>query len=282
MKLRKARKAPKRFDDYEWEEEEEDHEARVTTTSPKPRAYSAMHLRPHTLPYNPNLPPAAFPTLEYGVPREANSVATESESPHAKSLVLNTKIQSHIKWLRNNKTIGQKVEPAKIPVPPSYTTPLDVQPDSMYDKLSRMTAQRETAEIIYHQQQRGNEVYARNMEILDRMAKRTDDDWNIQEMMTSDEEDASPVTCNQTKEVRHTRFQLSSLSANTMSVYVGTHTDTHWNSFCCILGYTLDYTPTRFSSHNVRDLRKYHGSDATATSEYPSKSKNAQSYRALP
>lgn len=203
MKLRKARKAPKRFDDYEWEQEEEDRELRATATSPKARVRSAIHNRPHNLPYNPNLHPAAFPTLEYGTSRKVNSMA--AGSPHAKSLVLNGKIESLIEWLRSNKIKAEKAQPAMIPTPPLYTTPPGIQPGSMYDKLCRMTAQRKTAEIIFYQNQPESDVYVRNMEILDRMAKKTADDWNIQEMITSDEEDSSPVTSSQLKKVRHTQ-----------------------------------------------------------------------------
>ena len=205
MKLRKARKAPKRFDDYEWEEEEEDREIGAPTTSPKVRG-PVTRLRPHTLPYNPNLPPAAFPTLEYGVSRKSSSTMA-AESPHAESLVVNSEIGRHIEWLRNYKKKAQKVEQARIPIPAPFTTPLNIQPDSMYDLLFKITAQRKTAEINYHQNHPGSDVYVRNIETLDKMAKRTADDWNIHEMINSDGEDSSPVICSKMKKVRCTKFK---------------------------------------------------------------------------
>ena len=210
MKLRKARKAPKRFDDYEWEQEEENRELRATATLPKARPRSAIRNRSHNLPFNPDLPPAAFPSLESDVARKANSMA--ARSPHAKSLVINTKIQSHIEWLKNNKIKAEKAERARIPIPPPYTTPPSIQPGSMYDKLGQMRTERETAETIHYHNQRYSEMYARNMEILDRMGRRTSDDWNIREMMTSDEEESSPVISSQLQKVRHTMFRSSSLS----------------------------------------------------------------------
>lgn len=231
MKLRKARKAPKRFDDYEWEQEEEDRELRATATSPKARPRSAIRNRRHNLPSNPSLPPAAFPSLESDVARKANFMAARSPhakslesdvarkanfmaegSPHAQSLVINTKIQSHIEWLKNNKIKSVKAERARIPIPPPYTTPSSIQPGSMYDKLGQMRTERETAEMIHYQNQLNDERFARNMEILDRMARRTSDDWNIREMMTSDEEESSPVISSQSQKVRHTVFQSSSHS----------------------------------------------------------------------
>lgn len=267
MKLRKARKAPKRFDDYAWEQEEEDRELSATITLPKARACSAIHTQPHTLPFNPNLPPAAFPTLEYSTSRKEASMA--AGSPHAKSLVLNTKIQSHIEWLRNNKIKAERAESAKIPIPPPYTAPPDIQSDSMYDDLCRIKAQRETAEIIYHQNLAGSDIYARNMEILDRMARRTSDDWNIQEMTTSDEEESSPVISGQLKKVKHTCKGSKLISfANHVPVsadkHVDKHVDTHNHGFCCTLGQTLGGPPNRPGSYLVRDIRIHHCSDAKA------------------
>lgn len=205
MKLRKARKAPKRFDDYGWEE---DHKVRSTTPSPKTRARPATRMQPHNPLYNPNIGPAAFPTLDHGVSRKANSTAVgSSHAKSPKSLVLNTKIRSQIDWLRKYQLEAQKVERARIPVPPPYKTPADIQPGSMYDNLFRLTAQRKTAEIIYHQNHPGSDVYVRNMGILKRMAKRTADDWNILEMITSDEEELSPVSWSPLSKVRQTRFK---------------------------------------------------------------------------
>lgn len=261
MKLRNARKAPKRFDDYEWEREEEGRELCTTITVPKARGRSAIHTL-HTLPFNPNLPPAAFPTLEYGNSGKVTSMA--AGSPHAKSLVLNTKIQLHIEWLRNNKIKVERAERARIPIPPPYTTPPDIQPGSLYDNLCRVKAQRETAEIIYHQNQAQSDVYIRNMEILGRMARRTSDDWNIQEMITSDEEEPSPVIPSELKEVRQT--QGSRTLPSRIPVCANKHVDIHSYRFCCILGQTLGRPPVRLGPHIARDSRNYHRRDATATS----------------
>lgn len=249
MELRRARKAPKRFDDYEWEQEE-DRELNATNTLPRTRARSAIHTQPHNLPFNPNLPPAAFPTLEYGMPRKAAAMAAGSQ--HAKSLVLNTKIQSHLEWLRNNKIKADRAERAKIPIPPPYTTPPDIQPGLMYDDLHHVKAQRETAEIIHHENQVRSNILARNMEILDRMARRTSDDWNIQEMTTSDEEEPLPVISSQSKEVRQTnKVPELFASANYPPVPATKHIDTHDHGFCCALGQTLGRASVRLGSHIV-------------------------------
>ena len=250
MKLRKARRAPKRFDDYAWEEEEEDCELSGTITLPKTRGRSAIHSQPRSLPFNPNLPPAAFPTLEYGTSRKEASMA--AGSPHAKSLVLNTKIQSHIEWLRNNKIKAKRAESAKIPIPPPYTTSPDIQSDSMYDNLGRIKAQRETAEIIYHQNLAGSDIYARNMEVLNRMARRTSDDWNIREMISSDEEESSPVISDQLKKVKRT-CKVSKLIpfANHPPVSTNKHIDTPSYGWCCTLGQNLGRPPVRLGSYIV-------------------------------
>lgn len=119
--------------------------------------------------------------------------------PHGKSLVLNTKIQRQIEWLRSNIVKAHEIEWARDPVPPSYTTPPDMQSDIADDNLSSMTARRTTAEILYHETQLRNDMYNRNMEILDRASKMTEEDWNTREMMTSDEDESPP---SQMKKVR--------------------------------------------------------------------------------
>jgi hypothetical protein len=196
MKLRKERKAPQRFD-------EEDHDQGYATyptltTSARP----SIRVRPHNAAYDPNLRPATFPTLEYGVPMEAdpNSVRSSNRTS-SKSLVLNTKILSQIERFKNAQQDSQKNH-AKIVIPPLYETPPGIEVGSIHDRLLKMKTQRIQAEINWNYNGPGSEVYARNMDILDRMAKRTDDGWNIAEMMTSDEEDPPPVKATQPK-VRH-------------------------------------------------------------------------------
>jgi hypothetical protein len=187
MKLRKARKAPKRYDDYEWEEEDYDLVC-ATTRAIKAHSQQAIRIQPSIPAYNPNLRPAAFPTLDYRVPPQGSHTSVGPQP-----VLLNTKARSQINRFRNYQREGQKTPKPKLSVPPLYETPPDIQIGSMHDCLMRITAQRLQAEINWEYSGHGSEVFARNVEILERMAKRTDDDWNIVEMMTSDEEDTSTV-----------------------------------------------------------------------------------------
>lgn len=206
MKLRKTRKAPKRYDDYGWEEENHE-EALPTTPSPKARARPTFCLQPDNPPYNPNLSPASFPTLDYDVPCKASPTAViPSQGTSPTSLVVNTNIRNQIEWLRNRQLEEQNPERARIPIPPPYEIPPGTELGSMYDTSFRVEAQSNRAEMVWRQDHLRSDVYLRNMEILERMADMTDDDWNILEMMTSDEEDSSRAQSIQLSKVRHAKL----------------------------------------------------------------------------
>lgn len=264
MKLRKTRKAPKRYDDYEWEEEDQE-EVRATIPSPKARARPTFRLQPDNPPYNPNLSPASFPTLDFDVPCKANSTAVRpSHGTSPKSLVINTNIRNQIEWLRNRQLEAQKPERPSIPIPPPYEIPPGFEPGSIYGTSFRTEAQSNRAETIWPQDHLRSDVYLRNMEILERMANMTDDDWNILEMMTSDEEASSRAQSSQLSKVRHAKLRECFLCAN-IPVCTDRHAYTN-SSRLCILGRTLGRPPTGFASYTVRDLRNYHRSNSTVTS----------------
>ena len=142
MKLRKVRKAPKRYDDFDWHAE--DHgEDDATTPSPHALARPASRLRPCNLPFNPNLPPAAFPTLDVNSPRKANPPTVASPpAPDPTFLVWNTtKVRGPIDWVGDSSPELQQGSQATKPTPPPYQTPRDIEPGSMYDILCRMRTQ---------------------------------------------------------------------------------------------------------------------------------------------
>ena len=206
MKLRKTRKAPKRYDDYEWEEENHE-EALPTTPTPKAWARPTFRLQQHNPPYNPNLSPASFPTLDYDVSCKASPTAViPSQGISPNSLVVNTNIRNQIEWLRNRQLEEQNPERERIQIHPPYEIPPGTELGSISGTLLRMEAHGQSAEMVWRQDHLRSDVYLRNMEILERMADMTDDDWNILEMMTSDEEDSSRAQSIQLSKVRNAKL----------------------------------------------------------------------------
>lgn len=252
MRLRKKRKTPKRYDDYRWEAEDR-VEAHSTTPSPISRTRSPIGTRPSNLPFNPNLPPAAFPTLEYGVPRRADPIEIQPPCPaDTTSLVINKKWRSQMNWLGYRRSQALKEGEARIPTSPHDETFPNVNLESMFDDSLGSTSPTKLTDSTWHSMVPDSEVYDRNMRILEKMAKRTDDDWNIVEMITSDDESLSPV------KVRYA--SVARVSFVDVLVCKDTRTSTQNTSYTDdlhSLGRTVNRPSTGLDLHIFGDQPKY-------------------------
>lgn len=92
MHLRNRLKAPRRFDEEEFDDPARIPHSSAPPSPPPPRpppAKTRIHpsLQPEVIQFNPNLPPAAFPTLDSWLPRapENNDTKSPSNSPSSSS-----------------------------------------------------------------------------------------------------------------------------------------------------------------------------------------------------
>ncbi|KAL8706798.1 MAG: hypothetical protein Q9201_000224 [Fulgogasparrea decipioides] len=189
MQLRKSVKAPRRYEDEQ--AEEADHPERISPA----KVPSHLAYRGQVIPYNPNLPPAAFPTLDTRQPNPAreNQLRATRENNHP----------IH----RNGQT--------------QYNAPLDLPSQSQQPSFhNRQDAQRFTQQpaglegtvtpaSCLHSPQHphmalpgerprphtdngpGNPIWEMNMNLMAELG-RTAEEEVMAEMETSDEDEATP------------------------------------------------------------------------------------------
>ena len=171
MELRAKVFAPRRFDDPESHGE---LARRYESEEPRQRCGAKASRIPYRIvkhvEYNPNLPPAAFPTLESWLPR--TDATNRSSSPGGENSELRT---------------GSPTEK-------SPRTSISAPPRHRFQR-SRSTVILESSDDASEVGDRirsnglDNLVYHRNMMVIDEMQKRTDNDWEIAEMQTSSEDE---------------------------------------------------------------------------------------------
>lgn len=174
MELRKSssRKAPRRYED----ELEEEHGQPSSVRVARHNAY-----RGRVVEYNPQLPPAAFPTLDAGAspPKQRKETQIPSSS------------FSH----RDPSTSSLQQDSLQIPS------------QAMQATLEQPRMAFATSNSLHTSDNGpGNPIWEKNMARMALLGERTEEDWNIAEMESSDE-DGEPTQKTQTVcySVRHTQ-----------------------------------------------------------------------------
>ncbi len=221
---RESIRAPKKYDGLVAHDNSEEEIYQPTLAQRRSLAY-----RGKVIEFNPNLPPAAFPTLELGQrrdnstpilnqnamrdpPVEQNNRNLPCEMHRSAYSTLNTStfnttalhssefnryaVQTpslDTDLLRNHPDVSDGME---TPVSPRSAP---ITPLSAYPMAMKRSSQGEERWNTNSELQ--NPVYANNMEILKRLDARTEEDWNIAEMETSDDGEPSgrPVLSNRAR-----------------------------------------------------------------------------------
>ncbi|KAL8761384.1 MAG: hypothetical protein Q9184_002479 [Pyrenodesmia sp. 2 TL-2023] len=176
MELRKSssRKAPRRYVD----ELEEEHGQPSSVRVAHHNAY-----RGRVIEYNPQLPPAAFPTLNAGAspPKDQQGSNVNVPAKQRKE----TQIPSSAFFYHDPSALSLQQDGLQIA---SQAMPATLQQPSMALGTSNSLYTSDNGP--------GNSVWERNMAQMARLGKRTEEDWNIAEMESSDE-DGEPTQKNQ-------------------------------------------------------------------------------------
>ncbi|KAL9010992.1 MAG: hypothetical protein Q9173_004120 [Seirophora scorigena] len=169
MGLRKSVKAPKRYED---ELGEGGHLIRSPPVTSRPKSY-----RGKVIEYNPDLPPAAFPTLD---PRRPTP-------PRANQQQLNHQMPSNQrKYARSPTASPPHQQPATNFSNRDLNHPFSLRDPVSDYPLDNMTGFDQASQQHMHNGI-GNPIWERNMALLDGFEKRTDLEWAEAEMGTSDE-----------------------------------------------------------------------------------------------
>lgn len=204
MELRKHRKAPQRYDDVEYEDEaQQELSSKVKIIPP---AFQEKFVQ-----FNPHLPPAAFPTHDNWLPSNNTNVAAEDRFTCQDQISQSQQITCDL-YLEDRPQVTSHLflptptdchEEHYLPHEEHYLLPENYFLDG--ENLSNMPLRRpyipyapepsfQMATSMEEEagQNYGPEfsMYERNMKIMDKLSARTDEDWNIAEMETSDEEEA--------------------------------------------------------------------------------------------
>ncbi|KAL9017246.1 MAG: hypothetical protein Q9185_005411 [Variospora sp. 1 TL-2023] len=180
MGLRKSVKAPKRYEDEIAERGQLLPSPPVNSHPPittRPKAY-----RGPVIEYNPNLPPAAFPTLDPRQPTPAPGYQQQ----------MDRHIPSNPRRRNGNPTPSPPYRP-----PPSNFSHRDLNHSFPLRKTSSQSSYGIMAGIgqasrSHHMDNGiGNPIWEGNMAIMEKLSKRTDEDWVMAEMETSDEGESS-------------------------------------------------------------------------------------------
>ncbi|KAL8977886.1 MAG: hypothetical protein Q9177_006541, partial [Variospora cf. flavescens] len=184
MGLRKSVKAPKRYEDEIAERGQLQRSPPINSHPPittRPKAY-----RGPVIEYNPNLPPAAFPTLD---PRQPTPAPRYQQQ-------MDRHIPSNPRRRNGNPTPSPPYRP-----PPSNFSDADLNHSFPLRKTFSESSHGNMAGIgqasrSHHMDNGiGNPIWEGNMAIMEKLSKRTDEDWVMAEMETSDEgESSSPQT----------------------------------------------------------------------------------------
>lgn len=200
MELRKNIKAPQRYDEIEEYVRSPSTESYRPTQSPPPVREKYLG---KIIEYNPNLPPAAFPTLDSWAPRRVDEVSTTS--PVAGSI--------QAPQLSNPPPAMRKPPKSNVLTAPdsSRVTKPMIKPPKMprFRKSSRNRSISLGSTSDFPDAGNGrwdngpnNPIYTRNMEIMESLGKRTSEEEFEAEMETSDEELFEPVS-GPTQKVKH-------------------------------------------------------------------------------
>lgn len=191
MELRTQIHAPRKLDDAADAARPDKAEEELRKRRNKDPKTTPYRLVEHVK-FNPNLRAAAFPTIDSWAPKE---IDTAIEPSSAEGLNLSPEDGSS-QHLRN---------------PLKSTTPIQSTPQTKSQQVSKPTSipssrkrsrrshsvfsgsSDDASEVGEGVRSNGprNPIYQRNMEILDKMQRRGDSDWDIAEMETSSEEEGS-------------------------------------------------------------------------------------------
>lgn len=170
MRLRKSIKPPKRYED---ELGEGGHLIRSPSVTSQPKAY-----RGKVIEHNPDLPPAAFPTLD---PRRPTPPRTNQQQLNHQKMPSNQRNHAH-----SPTASPPHQQPATNFSNRDLNHPFSLR-DPVFDyPLDNMTGFDPSSQQ-HMDNGVGNPIWERNMALLDGFEQRTDLEWEEAEMATSDE-----------------------------------------------------------------------------------------------
>lgn len=190
MELRTQINAPRRYDEPA---------PRTGRDTPEELLRKRRIKHPETTPYrivkpieyNPDLPPAVFPTIESWLPRK---VDTATESSPSESLNIIPEGQSSQPGLRDRLDIASPKQMTLDTKSQQVINQSSMSPSRRCSQRSHLAFSSESSDNApgagEEVQSNGldDSVYQSNMEILERMLNRTESDWDLADMETSSEE----------------------------------------------------------------------------------------------
>lgn len=198
MNLRKTIKARTFYDDRDFRDP---HQDEVYRALPIPTRQPGF--RGQVIDYNPRLRPAAFPTIPLG---QVIAQTGEEVTTHTVSEL------KAIPFTRPEVTAAANASSSALELPISQSqnasqaadafqgqpgdTEFPLNVSDMFTSIDQKDwsrrlspARSPSLERQISVSDKGNPVYTKNMELMERLSKRTDEEWAEAEMATSDEED---------------------------------------------------------------------------------------------
>lgn len=193
MRLRSnsALRTPQRYDNADYQDR---HQNEVRQHTVEPEASDVY--RGRVIPYNPNLRPAVFPTIPLDqevdeslfTPSEVNKNAP-SQPPQRATKLSHAEIESGHQSDTSSHTL--RFSPSSDPEMFAFASTDDRWSRELNKDLNTSPLRASSPKMLpKNSVGMGSKVWNENMKKLDTLAKRTETDWNIAEMETSEEDEA--------------------------------------------------------------------------------------------
>lgn len=192
MELRKKKKAPVYYDDVDFRNPQQEEVFFTPSKSAKKLGYTGLPID-----YNPNLRPAAFPTIPHGhqVDLEVEDVTRPTPPATNKALATSSAASSSAQFLQAPTvavSLRQRQSQAynsALPTPNMFT---QADKDEWAQRLAFNAGRSPSPDRRAASHGLLNPVLAGNYALMNKFGKRTDVEWVAAEMATSDEEDDEP------------------------------------------------------------------------------------------
>lgn len=191
LRSRSERKAVRKYDDLDYHDHQQDE---LRQRTPKP-VDSSLCYRGRVVEYNPNLRPAVFPTIPLDQEVEERWEGGEDGVEAVPSLTAQSTYQPLI--VENDRS-NQGPELSRQSFDFSAFKHFDMfASTSMNDRWSRdldrnlkmSPVRTPSPKSLKRSNGPENKVYVQNLKLLDKFSDRTETDWNIADMETSDEDE---------------------------------------------------------------------------------------------
>ena len=190
MELRKTIRPVHKYDDIDYHDYHQDEVGQRTS----PLALDRQAYRGRVIEYNPNLRPAVFPTIP--LDEEVSDSATECVNQPSQYSPLSYQQNQYEKSdsERRADTVHQSFDFSSFRDPQMFATvTTNDRWSHELDKDLMTLPSRTPSPKSSKSNGSGNKIYVQNLKLMEKLDKRTEMDWNIAEMETSEEDEVEVI-----------------------------------------------------------------------------------------